>query len=157
MPYTAPTFITAQEVKDCLGPNKVGQAFDDDGDGTEDTNPMTFAIKAASAIVGRLWASFGQSVLADLFGDYSVKLLLSELVYMIGLKRRSEFNDPKHDERIEAIKKELADIGSGAVRLHAEPDVATNQRLKSRGNFTSPRVAHLFAPTRQTPNGGGGI
>lgn len=157
MSYTAPSFITAQEVKDALGPVKVAQVFDDGGDATEDTDPITFAIKAASAIVGGLWASFGQTALPDLVGDYGLKLLLAELVYAIGLKRRTEFSDPKHDEHIDRLLARIEKISAGIVRLHAEPDVAKNIRLKSRGNFTNPRTAHLFAPTRQNPSGGGGI
>lgn len=157
MPYTAPAYITPDEVKTFMGPNKVAQVFDDDGNGEPDGDPFVVAIRAASAMVGRLWASFGADAVEDLAGDYSVKLMLSELVLAIGRKRRSEFDDPKFDEKIAALLKQIREISEGSVRLHAEPDVATNQRLASRGNFTSPREAHLFAPTRQTPTGGGGI
>ena len=157
MPYTAPSYITAVEVKARMGTAKVAQVFDDDGSGVEDTDPITFAIKEASALVGALWSSFGQTAIEDLCGDYAVKGILCELVMAIGLKRRPEFDDPKVDERINALLERIGRISEGRQRLHAEPDVATNIRLKSRGNFTSPREAHLFAPTRRTPGGGGGI
>jgi hypothetical protein len=157
MPYTAPSYITAAEVKARMGSNKVSQVFDDDGSGSEDTDPITFAIKEASALVGALWSSFGQDAIEDLCGDYAVKGILAEMVMNIGNKRRAEFDDPKFDERQAALLKQIREISEGARRLHAEPDVATNQRLQSRGNFTSPRTAHLFAPTRTTPQGGGGI
>lgn len=157
MPYTPPSFITADEVKARMGPDKVSQVFDDDGSGTEDTDPITFAIREASALVGALWASFGQPAMEDLVEDYAVKGILCELVMNIGNKRRAEFDDEKFDKRQAALMKQLQMIGDGRQRLHAEPDVATNQRLKSRGNFTSPRAAHLFAPTRSNPSGGGGI
>ena len=157
MAYTAPSFITAAEVKTRMGPDKVAQVFDDDGSGTEDTDPITFAIKEASALVGALWASFGQDTIADLAADYAIKGILCEIVMAIGSKRRSEFDNEKFDKRLAALLAQIREISEGKQRLHAEPDVATNTRLKSRGNFTSPRVAHLFAPTRQTPNGGGGI
>lgn len=157
MSYTAPAFITAAEVKTRMGPDKVAQVFDDDGSGTEDTDPITFAIKEASALVGALWSSFGQDALTELVGDYAIKGILCELVMAIGSKRRAEFDDEKFDKRIAALLEQIKTISEGKRRLHAEPDVAKNIRLKSRGNFTSPRVAHLFAPTRQTPSGGGGI
>jgi hypothetical protein len=82
--YTAPSFITAAEVKTRMGPDKVAQVFDDDGSGTEDTDPITFAIKEASALVGALWASFGQDTIEDLCDDYAVKGILCEIVMAIG-------------------------------------------------------------------------
>lgn len=157
MPYTPPEYITAQEVKDLCGPANIVQVFDDDGDGVEDTDPITSAIRVASARVGALWASFGADALDDLVADYAIKQILAEMVLLIGRKRRGEFDDPKFDERIAALMKQVTAISEGRQRLHVEPDAATNIRLKSRGNFTSPRAAHLFAPTRQTPSGGGGI
>lgn len=157
MAYTAPSYITEDQVKARMGPDKVAQVFDDDGSGTEDAAPITFAIKEASALVGALWASFGKDAIADLCEDYAVKGILCEIVMAIGSKRRSEFDDEKFDKRLAALLSQIASISEGKRRLHAEPDVAKNTRLKTRGNFTSPRTAHLFAPTRRTPNGGGGI
>jgi hypothetical protein len=157
MTYTPPEYITEQEVKDFLGPNKVSQVFDDGGDGLPDADPLRVAIRAASALVGGLWASFGASVLDDLAGDYAVKMMLADLVFAIGRKRRTEFANPDNEKIIVAILAQIEKISEGRQRLHAETSAGANQRTTSRGNFTSPRASHLFAPTRRTPEGGGGI
>lgn len=156
MTYVPPEYITAQEVKDRMGPAKVTQVFDDTGSGTASADPLAFAILEASAHVGSLWASFGVAVITELAEDYVVKGILCELVMAIGSKRRAEFDDSKFDEKIAALLKQIGTIGDARKRLHSETTAGTNARVKSRGNFTPPRV-HLFAGSRTNPCGGGGI
>lgn len=157
MAFTPPEYITAQELKDRSSPSRVVQLWDDDGDGVEDTGPITFAIREASAWAQGLWMAFGQSAVADLADDYKLKGLICEYAMALGAQRRGEFSDAtKYQELIKMLRARFKELMSGEDRLGAEPDVGTNQVIKSRGNFTPPRV-HLFAGSRTNPCGGGGI
>jgi hypothetical protein len=154
--------ITQQDVEDRIGPERLAQLLDDDGDGVADA-PLVGRLlqQATDRGAGRLLKAFSADQIAKLAAaDAGLRDAFVDLFLMFAGQHRPEFVDANGRSVFAEIGRgglaTLGDYAAARDRILAEETKGTNQLLGFRVTRARPPI-FTFAATKGNPRGPGGF